>query len=65
MPAYKYTDKYGTSLKVEGPQPPTEEILDQLFANHYESKRDIVGYVSETLSAVPRGFANSFLSMGE
>ena len=65
MPTYRYTDRYGTALNVEGPQPPTEEILDQIFSDHYESQRTVGGQAEEFAKAIPRGFANSFLSMGE
>jgi len=65
MPTYRYTDRHGTALDVEGPQPPTEEILDQIFGEHYESQRTVGGQAEEFAKAIPRGFANSFLSMGE
>ena len=65
MPTYRYTDRYGTALNVEGPQPPTEEILDQIFSDHYESQRTVGGQAEEFAKAIPRGFANSFLSIGE
>ena len=65
MPNWTYEDKNGTRLTFESELQPSPDIVPTLFDNYYESQRDIGGYVSETLAAVPRGFANSFLSMGE
>tara|TARA_R110000824_G_scaffold123219_1_gene280836 strand:+ start:13078 stop:21522 length:8445 start_codon:yes stop_codon:yes gene_type:complete len=65
MPNWTYEDKDGTRLTFESELQPSPDIVPELFENYYDSQRDIGGYVSETLAAVPRGFANSFLSMGE
>ena len=65
MPNWTYEDKNGTRLTFESDLQPSPDIVPTLFENYYSSQRDIGGYVSETLAAVPRGFANSFLSMGE
>ena len=65
MPNWTYEDKNGTRLTFESELQPSPDIVPTLFDNYYESERDIGGYVSETLAAVPRGFANSFLTMGE
>ena len=61
MPNWTYEDKNGTRLTFESDLQPSPDIVPTLFENYYSSQRDIGGYVSETLAAVPRGFANSFL----
>ena len=65
MNIYTFRDGDGNEIDLKGEQPPSQEVVAGFFDEFYESQRDIGGYVSETLAAVPRGFANSFLSMGE
>ncbi len=65
MNIYTFRDEDGNEIDLKGDQPPSQDVVAGFFDEFYESQRDIGGYVSETLAAVPRGFANSFLSMGE
>ena len=65
MNIYTFRDGDGNEIDLKGEQPPSQEVVAGFFEDFYSSQRDIGGYVSETLAAVPRGFANSFLSMGE
>ena len=79
MPTYRVTDSVtGTTLDVTGDSPPTEADLNQIFADFQSQQnnqaaiadsladaRTFLGQAGETLKAIPRGFANSFLSAGE
>ena len=79
MPTYRVTDSVtGTTLDVTGDSPPTEADLDQIFADFQSQQnnqaaiadsladeRTFLGQAGETLKAIPRGFANSFISAGE
>ena len=65
MPLYKFTDRFGTQIGLRGDQPPPEDVVKRFFDEHYESQRTVGGQAEEFAKAIPRGFANSFLSMGE
>ena len=70
MPTYQVTDDFGRTLKLTGDSPPTEEELELIFADlpdpdPFADERTGLGQAGETLKAIPRGFANTFLSAGE
>ena len=66
MPNYRIeNNETGEFLDISGPQPPTQEVADEIFQNYYESKRTASGQAFETAKGIGRGFANAFLSAGE
>ena len=66
MPNYRIeNNETGEFLDISGPQPPTQEVADEIFQRYYESKRTASGQAFETAKGVGRGFANAFLSAGE
>ena len=78
MPVYKVTDPTsGLTLKLTGDSPPTDQDLDEIFAQYKtparararapepEDETTIGGQIYETVKAIPRGFASSFMSAGE
>ena len=71
MPTYSITDPSGRTLELTGDKAPTEAEIDNVFAEYFgdvdkfEDERTVLGQAGETLKAIPRGFANSFLGAGE
>ena len=71
MPTYSITDPSGRTLELTGDKAPTEAEIDNVFAAYFgdvdkfEDERTVLGQAGETLKAIPRGFANSFLGAGE
>jgi len=71
MPTYSITDTSGRTLELTGDKAPTEAEIDNVFAEYFgdvdefEDERTVLGQAGETLKAIPRGFANSFLGAGE
>ena len=65
MPTFEAEDIHGTKIRFEADQDPTNEEVEGLFQNLYEEERTVGGQAEEFAKAIPRGFANSFLSMGE
>ena len=65
MATFEAQDIYGTKIRFEADQNPTNEEIEGLFENLYAEERTVGGQAEEFAKAIPRGFANSFLSMGE
>ena len=65
MPIYNITDQKGTSLKIEGPSAPSEDVMDELFSDFYSEKRTVSGQVFETGKGIIRGFGSGFLTSVE
>tara|TARA_R100000353_G_scaffold9360_6_gene10665 strand:- start:1464 stop:9512 length:8049 start_codon:yes stop_codon:yes gene_type:complete len=79
VPTYRVKDSVtGVTLDLTGDSPPTEAELTKIFASYEDQQnnqaaiadsladeRTFLGQAGETLKAIPRGFANSFLSAGE
>ena len=83
MPVYRVKDSQtGVVLKLTGDSPPTEQELEEIFAEYTASapalartrattipeteyETTIGGQIYEAVKAIPRGFANSFMSAGE
>ena len=69
MPTYSITDPSGRTLELTGDKAPTEAEIDNVFAAYFgdvdkfEDERTVLGQAGETLKAIPRGFANSFLGL--
>lgn len=43
MPIYNITDQKGTSLRVEGPSAPSEDVMNELFSDFYSEKEQFLG----------------------
>jgi hypothetical protein len=72
VPIYEVTDPLGRIMEVEGSSPPSPMQIQGLFERYDSEKeerlaeeRTIPGQIFETVKAVPRGFAGSFLTAGE
>ena len=65
MPTFEAEDIYGTKIRFAADQDPTNEEVEGLFQNLYAEERTVGGQAEEFAKAIPRGFANSFLSAGE
>ena len=66
MPEWNATDTKGTTLRIEGESPPSDEDLQKLFDDHYAEQRTFLGQGFETLAkGVPRGLLGGALSSAE
>ena len=53
MPLYKFTDRFGTQIGLRGDQPPSEDVVERFFNEHYESQRTVGGQAEEFAKAIP------------
>ena len=72
MPIYEVTDPLGRIMEVQGSTPPSPMQIQALFEKYdsekeerFAEERTFGGQAFETVKAVPRGFAGSFLTAGE
>ena len=72
MPIYEVTDPLGRIMEVQGSTPPSPMQIQALFERYdsekeerFAEERTFGGQAFETVKAVPRNFAGSFLTAGE